>query len=321
MMKNIILFSVLIISGLQLQAQQIPLYSQYMFNRYLINPAVGGSDEQATAMVGYRNQWIGFEDAPKTFYLSFHSALDKKATGKKRFRPKQKNNHGIGTFLFNDRTGPTSRTGGYASYAYHISLNSDIRASLGTFIGVMQYAINTDKIHLADNSNDLDNALSSGNYTQFLPDASVGVYIYSDQFFAGASVFQILQNKFNLNQDILINSKLYNHYLLTGGYNFEVNEEVKIQPSIMIKYVRSAPVLMDFNLKTTLKDLIWLGVSYRNKGTLTGMLGINLNDIAELGYSYDHAFLSLNTYPGSSHEIFLGYNFIKKGKPKYRKRR
>ncbi|MDQ3535672.1 MAG: PorP/SprF family type IX secretion system membrane protein, partial [Bacteroidota bacterium] len=144
-MKKILIISVILCVGLIANAQQIPLYSQYMFNRYLLNPAVGGSEEGANFMLGYRNQWIGFEDAPKTFYLSYHTSIEEGKQGRKKFKPKQqKNNHGFGSFLFNDRTGPTSRTGGYASYAYHISLDRDIRASLGTFIGAMQYAIHAD---------------------------------------------------------------------------------------------------------------------------------------------------------------------------------
>ena len=56
-------------------AQQLPQFSQYMYNMISINPAYAGSREVMVVNLLNRNQWIGVEGAPITQTLSAHSSL------------------------------------------------------------------------------------------------------------------------------------------------------------------------------------------------------------------------------------------------------
>ena len=291
------------------------MFTQYMFNPYILNPAAGGAYLDTEAMIGYRNQWTGFEDAPKTMYFTMHGTFGQ---AKRRVRrgPRRGsrssrsmgNYHSVGGNVFNDVTGPTSHSGLYLSYAYHIELDAGVHLSLGTYLGVLQYALDTDKIVLADNSNDLDNALGTGRQTEFLPDAALGMYLHSKDYFLGLSLRQLLQNKFNYNELIEDKySQLRNHYYLTGGYNFVLDRDWTIQPSTLVKYSEPADVQVDVNLKVIYQNMFWGGLSYRTKESVSALLGVTLQESISLGYSYDYGIDQIGKYHGGSHEIVLGY--------------
>ena len=148
-MKNYILFFFFLLLALTTQAQQKALYSQYMTNYYLLNPAVTGFEKDWQLSAGFRNQWVGFEGAPKTFYLSAHTAVLKNR--KRRLRPDQ-GYHGAGGCLYSDNTGPTRRSGFQFSYAYHKPLTRELFASAGIFAGVQQFSFDPNKVQLANNS-------------------------------------------------------------------------------------------------------------------------------------------------------------------------
>ena len=127
-MKRLILISIsLFIVGQTIKAQQLPLYSQYMMNGFLLNPAITGSESYTPVRITARQQWIGIEGAPSTQAISAH-------------HPFKSKNMGVGGYLFNDKFGPVSRTGILTSYAYHINLNRmDSKLGFGLSVCAFQY--------------------------------------------------------------------------------------------------------------------------------------------------------------------------------------
>jgi type IX secretion system PorP/SprF family membrane protein len=150
-MKKYLLSFCLLLLALGARSQQQAMYSQYMTNYFLLNPAVAGFEKDWNLKVGFRNQWVGFEGAPRTFYLSGETALFK---GRRRRR--DKGHHGAGGYLYADKTGPSSRSGVLLSYAYHVPLAENLYLSGGLFAGVQQFRFDPNQVHLADNSNHLD---------------------------------------------------------------------------------------------------------------------------------------------------------------------
>ncbi|AKD03543.1 type IX secretion system membrane protein PorP/SprF [Pontibacter korlensis] len=311
-MKNYILISCFLLISSVAVAQQKALYSQYMTNYYLLNPAVAGVDKDWNIKAGYRNQWTGFEGAPKTYYLSAETALFKRTIRSRRVQPY----HGVGGYVYTDQTGPITQTGLQLSYAHHVPINRSIYFSSGLFAGVQQYRFDENKIHLAEGSNERDPVTQQGSLNAFMPDLSVGAYLHSEEFYAGASLFQVLGNKIMKNKGVEDPSRLSRHLFISGGYNIDVNRNITVTPSVLIKHVNPAPVQADFNVrgayhftnrrKSKYDDMLWAGISYRTQDAIVGLAGIQLKQQYQLSYTYDITISPMRHHSAGSHEIVLG---------------
>jgi len=153
-MKKIIFTTVLSLFALFAGAQQLEQWTQFYANEYVINPAFTGSDDYFHAHALYRNQWVGIQDAPRTYYLSVHG-------------PMVKNTMGLGGSVFSDVVGHTRRTGLQISYAYHLKLGDASKLSFALSAGVFQFSVDGGKLDL-DNPSDI--ALSTGQMSIWTPD-------------------------------------------------------------------------------------------------------------------------------------------------------
>jgi type IX secretion system PorP/SprF family membrane protein len=294
-------------------AQQRAQYTQYIMNNYLSNPAAGGVSDYWDIKAGYRNQWTGFDGAPKTFFVSGHGSI---GYPHKRVRGSaMKPHHGIGGYLYTDKTGPITWSGAYGSYSYHLKLTNKITASMGAFFGLMQYQLKGSELVFVQNPN--DPAVNKNDITKITPDASVGVWLYSEHFFIGASANQILQSKLKLGLNetsVPSTGRLNNHYFVTAGYKIELNNELDLIPTTMIKYVYAAPLQVDVNARLKYRDMVWGGISYRHQDAVALFAGIIIHEDFEIGYSYDFTTSSIRKTSGGSHEIILGVKLPFKSK-------
>ena len=278
-------------------AQQLPQYSQYMFNNYAINPAIGGSTSYIEAKSNNRYQWKGITDAPRTYVLTLNG-------------PTKTEKVGLGGTLFTDITGPTRRTGISVSYAYHLKLNEEWKLSMGLAGGFLQFAIDGSKIKLHDEG---DNVISTGIQSVIVPDFGFGLYLYNKKSYFGISAPQISQNNLRFfDYQISSLSKLEDHYYVTAGYKIDLNEDFQVEPGILIKYVKPTPVQFDFGGKITYKQKVWLGLNYRTRDAASIMAGYIYDDYLVFAYAYDITTSKLKNYSGGTHEIMLGLKFFKK---------
>jgi len=154
--------------------QQVPLYSQYMLNGFLLNPAIAGSEGYTAVNLTAREQWIGMEHAPGTYALSFQTRLMKKShisrgasVRRRKSSGSRGGNVGLGGYLFNDRNGAVDRIGFKGTYAYHIGFRHS-QLSFGLSLVAYQFSLNDDLIHLATPG---DQAWLGANKSVFIPDA------------------------------------------------------------------------------------------------------------------------------------------------------
>lgn len=293
MKKNIIILLVAIIS-LPVFGQQLPQYTQYFLNDFVINPAVTGTKKAWIGQSNNRFQWVGITDAPRTYIMSVNG-------------PVRNLNMGLGGYIFADVVGPTRRTGAMASYAYHIKINDDIKLSLGANFGVLQFMVDGSKISTKETG---DLALSAGSQQVIAPDAGAGFHLYSDRFFVGFSAPQLINNQLQFFDDYdSPTARLSRHFFFTAGYNFDVIDGLVIQPSLFVKYVDPLPVQFDATVRAIIKDKVWFGASYRMDDAVGFMLGYNLLDNLMFGYSYDYATSRIQNYTSGSHEVMLGIRF------------
>jgi type IX secretion system PorP/SprF family membrane protein len=303
-------------------SQQKPQYTQYIFNQYLLNPALSGIENYIDFKGGYRKQWSGITDAPQTSFVSAHWALGDnqlwsnaltafpEQTGNPMDRNYMQNymsspsHHGMGVTAVLDKTGPVKRLDANVTYAYHLQLSNNFNLSAGVAAGISSISLDVNALTF---DTPYDPALNRALINQVKPDLSIGLWLYGARMFAGVSVQQILPQKLSFTGENSYNlGKEVPHYFATAGYKFFVDEEISAIPSVMVKYVSPAPVSVDLNMKLAFKDKVWLGGSYRKDDSFSAMAGFNIGKMVNLTYSYDFSTSALNQVSNGSHEIVLG---------------
>ncbi len=273
-------------------AQQEAMYSQYMFNTMAINPAYAGSREVFSATLLARAQWRGIEGAPTSQTLSMDAPLYNKKVG-------------VGLIAFNDRIGLTHNTGIHGSYAYRIRF-SRYTLSMGIKLGIVQYNANLNEAVLSVGATSSDKGFQN-NISVLIPSSGAGFFLNSDKFYVGASIPNLYNTQLSKDSKVEVNK--YNHMFAIAGYVFKINEDVKLKPSFLYKFVKGAPMELDLNANLWLYDVLGLGVSYRTGDAIVGMAEIQVRNNFRVGYSYDYTITQLQKYNSGSHELILRYEF------------
>jgi type IX secretion system PorP/SprF family membrane protein len=322
MKKNLLLLVLLSFFVQTAFSQQRPQYTQYVFNNYLLNPAVTGIENYTDAKLGYRSQWTGLQGAPVTSYFSINAPIgDNFVQGDATAFPASggenpssrlftqyyraaEPHHGIGFMIVSDKAGPITQTNIDATYAYHLGITDQLNLSVGVSAGVSHINLNTDMITL-ENSN--DPVLNNINNSQWKPDLGVGVWAYSSRFYFGISAQQILpQNLYITTGNTANQSKTVPHFFATGGYKIFLSDDVTLLPSALLKFIDPAPVTFDVTMKLSFRDRFWFGGSFRKDDSYAVLAGFNLSSVVNVGYSYDVTTSALRTVSNGSHEIVLG---------------
>ena len=283
-------------------SQQRTQFTQYMINPFLYNPAVSGTEDYADIRAGYRKQWVGFEGSPRSIFISGHTNIGKYHVVNNRSKNKKKGFHGVGLVLTNDLIGPTSFTTAKFAYSYHIQLAKKVFASLGAMAGIQQFSLDGSLLNPASGSD----AAISGTASRSLADVNVGGWLYSDNFYMGATLVQVVPQKLYGKTATNIGKSAY-HYMVTAGYRIPLDYDFTFIPSVAIKAVSPAPISYDINAKIRYQDLGWVGISYRRTDAVAFMAGVIINDMFDLSYSYDVTASNIRKYSGGSHEVIIGY--------------
>ncbi len=296
-MKYILRVFILVCFANAVSAQQIPLTSQYMFNDYLLNPAVAGSSDFLTASISARSQWTGLQGAPKTQFFSMHTKVGEKM--------------GVGGYVFNDVTGPVSERGVQLSYAYHLKVGDKSNVSFS--LAGMFFFHDVNQAYLKAEEGD-DQALTTMKINSFSPDINFGILYYNDKLKLGLSAPQLLQNNiYGTTADENLNN-LVRHYYFFGEYKIDAGDKIAIIPSTLVKYVQGAPFQFDLNTRLLYDEKYWLGVSYRYNNSVAALVGLNYKNFS-FGYSYDYALTDIKDYSSGGHEIFLSMKLFEKKAP------
>ena len=279
------------------KAQTEPMYSQYMYNMLGVNPAYAGNREATSLNFFQRRQWVGLSGAPQTTSMSIDGASNN-------------NKFGWGVQLYDDKLGVEKADGANLMFSTHIQISQKGVLSGGLSIGLMNYRI--DLMNVQGRYTPSDPAFYS-NFNKWLPDVGLGIYYNTDKFYVGLSVPNVLKSRLTafdvMNSGIQkVNST---HLFFTLGYVFDVNDDVKIKPSTMIKAVGGAPIELDLNTNLWLKDFIGIGCSYRTGDAIVAMAEAQINENLRFGYAYDMTISPLKYYNDGSHEIMIRYEFGK----------
>lgn len=313
--------TVALLSRSALLAQQVPMYSQYVMNGFLINPSIAGRDGYTTVNVTVREQWVGLGNSPATYAASFQTRLLKNSyisrstsVRRKTIRPTKGGNVGLGGYVFNDRNGIMSRTGILGAYAYHLQLGQTGGypnfLSFGLAATLYQYAIDLNGnllLHDVD-----DEFLNNYDRVVYIPDFNFGTTYTTNIFYVGFAMSSLSRGSIlfgNLGDNE--RSEL-GHYFLTGGakIRFPGNSDWEIQPSALIKSsdMLFKSVQMDLTTRVFYKNDYWAGLSYRTGDAMILLFGLKY-DKFYFAYAFDFALTEVRKHTFGSHELTLAVKF------------
>ncbi len=292
-------------------AQQDAQYSQYMFNGIYINPAYAGYKEVLNVHSFYRTQWTGIQGAPRSMAL----AVDAIAND---------GNVGLALQVASDKLGAQTNLSVYGNYAYRIRMNDDGSSRLALGVGAGMVNLSIDGSMLNPNRPEVGQPI--GTESTIVPDARAGVYFSNDKFYAGLSADNLISQYIDIDRYAFI-PQPKPHYYLTAGALLPINQDFQVKPSLLIKDDRGGPTSLDVNAFLMIKDLIWLGGSYRTGiklydksylqrdlsplNSATAAIQIFPSQKLRIGYAYDFSVGPLQGYSGGTHEISIAFSFIK----------
>jgi len=302
-MKKLYLVALVVFTTMvDLHAQQDPHYTQYMYNMSVMNPAYAGSKENLSMGLLYRKQWVEIEDAPTTGTFFGHAPVGK--------------NVGLGLSFINDKIGPVEENNVYGDFSYTLNLGGEHKLAFGVKLGLTFHNVglfSDINYTLPQQGDDAFSKDITNTYFNF----GSGFFYYTNKYYLGLSVPNMLKSThldIQRGGDELQFGTETSHYFLTGGYVFDINENVKFKPFFMLKSAFSAPTSLDLSTNFLFNEKFEVGATYRLEDSFGAMINYAINPSLRIGYAYDHIVSDLKVTTPSSHEIILLFdlNFPKK---------
>jgi len=286
---TIILGTLAILSINFIYSQQDPQYTQYMYNMHIVNPAYAGSEGTLNIGLLHRTQWVGLDGAPKTTVAAINAPIKK--------------NIGLGLSVFADEIGPVKEQNAFVDVSYTIQTSDYGNLAFGLKGGFTFLDAQLSTLDLGDDIPDdvFDNDIND-SYANF----GAGAFYYTDHFYAGLSMPNML-NQFHLNRKggVISSASEKMHYYLTSGYVFEMNDNLKLKPSVLLKGVEGAPLSIDLAGNVLINNKFELGVSWRIDDSLNALMNVEVANGFRIGYAYDYTLSNLGDFNSGSHEVIL----------------
>ncbi len=280
--------------------QQLPQFTQYMFNTISINPAYAGSRETLSFVGLHRSQWAGFDGGPQTQTFSVHSPLHNDKIG-------------LGLSFINDRLGYENFSYVYGDFSYTLQVGDNTELALGLKAGFTTFNLDSNFLNDPTVINDpfftnIDN--------RFTTNIGVGGFLHSDRWYLGLSAPRIINNDYNQgnsnNTEFVALERV--SYYLTGGYVFDVSSNIKFKPAALVKATNGAPLSYDISGNFLFNDKLWLGAAYRineSLGAFGAIADFQINKQLRIGYAYEIPNSVIRPYTNGTHEVLLIFEIQK----------
>lgn len=275
-------------------SQQEPVYTQYMYNSSLFNPAYSGSAGHMTIFGQYRTQWVGLTGAPQTANISIDSPIGDSGLG-------------IGVNYTNDRIGAVDANNFSVNLSYTIDVNYTYKLAFGLKGSANLKSFDPQKLDWYE-PNDPYSENSFDN--KFNANIGAGLFLYSDKTYIGFSIPYFLENDYTASKEGIAVMKTRMHYYLTAGHVINLNQDFLFKPAVLLKAVDGAPLQVDLSANFMYKEKVTLGLAYRWDASVSAIAGFQVSDNIFLGYSYDFDTTNLSHYNSGSHEFFLKFDLF-----------
>ena len=320
-MKKIVGIAILIITSSYSYSQQIPQYSQYLRNQFMVNPAAAGVYGFTDVTISGRLQWQGFTNAPMSSYASICAPISK--AQKVKYNPSLrmstgpvlspevetgKLKHAIGGQLATDEYGAFRKVSFSGTYAIHLPLDKahKYNLSFGAKLGMTNNAFLQDRAVVL-------NPTTDGTYVEVIKNQAnqntmnigSGWYLYSSKLFLGISADQLTRDMVSFGASTAnFDSRI--HTYITAGFKVIDKPTFTLTPSVLVKYMASAPLSIEGSVQAVFGNRFWTAVSYRNTDAIVAALGLTISNKFKFGYSYDYSVSKMKNYANGSHELVLG---------------
>lgn len=283
----------LILMAVKSSAQQDPMFTHYMYNMSVINPAYATDNADVLNLGGlYRAQWVGAVGGPTSGTFFAHKPISKRVE--------------LGISVVHDQIGDVvNENNVFVDFAYVLPVSEKTKLSFGAKAGATFFDTNFNGFEYTDP--ELDPAFAN-NISKVFPNIGAGMYLFGENYYAGVSVPNLLMTKHLERQDgIIADGVEAMHYFITGGYvfTFNGNDNFKLKPAFMAKAVSGAPLSIDFTTNVLINNKFELGVGYRHGDSVSGLTSFYLTPTLRVGYSYDYTLTNLRNFNSGSHEVFL----------------
>jgi type IX secretion system PorP/SprF family membrane protein len=257
----------------------------------VINPAYAGSKESLSMTALYRRQWSGFDGAPETITFSGHAPIGEKT--------------GLGLSAIKDELGPVKETNVFIDFSYTLQVSDNAKLALGLKAGATFHDVALSTLLLTDPGDPFFSQDINNTY----PNIGAGAFFYTDRFYLSVSVPNLL-NSVHLDENGLKYGSETNHFFAATGYVFDLSENVKLKPHVLVKGAFDAPFSFDANLNALFYEKFELGASYRLDDSFSGLVGFQATPNFRIGYAYDGVVSDLDVVTSASHEIILTFDIF-----------
>lgn len=289
-MKNFYILIAILFAGLSsTQAQQLPQFTQYMYNTISINPAYAGSRDGLSLTALHRSQWAGIDGGPRTQTFSVHSPLSNEKVG-------------LGLSVINDRTGYENYTYLYGDFSYTINVSADVTLAFGLKGGMSYYDLDEE---LFAEPSVIQDPFFRERFNKWTPNFGAGLYLSSQDWYLGLSAPKILNNDNNEFSEYVALEQV--HYYLTGGYVFDLSSNWKLRPTALVKATSGAPLSFDMSGTVIYDEKLYVGATYRIDDAIGAFVDFQIFEPLRIGYGYEYSISDLRPYTSGSHEVILIY--------------
>jgi len=302
-MKKITLYILLFFLSIIVNAQQEALFTHYMFNKLLYNPATAGTENNIELMSIHRSQWVAFKGAPVTQNLIGQLPINNKM--------------GLGLTVLNDKAGPLRYTNFSGDYSYSIQISEKSKLAFGVKASLNLLSANINQLVAIDQS---DVTLNENINNNTSSNIGAGLYYYSNNMFVGVSSPRIIQNRISTTNNLGTSTSILEevrHYYIVAGKTFILTdtESLVYKPTTLIKATENGPVQIDITSTFEYNNKISGGIAWRINEGLGLLFGLNITQNLGFGYAYDWSYGNQTfKYNGGSHEAFIRYRINKKVK-------
>lgn len=266
-------------------SQQIPNYTQYLYNMQILNPAYVGSRAELSMSLLSRQQWVGVPGAPITRTFSING--------------RTQNGIGIGATVVNDKIGLSESTNVNLDASYTIVTSEFSRLSFGLKGGITTYSNNYANAITPDSD---VYASTAGNF----PNVGFGAFFYNRKFYFGLSIPYLFETPQFYIEENFNGTRLAENtnYFFTTGARFKLTENLMFKPSTMVRYTTNLPISIDLNANVLYHNVVEAGFSYRHQNSLSVLFAVIVSEKFRIGYAYDHKLQTLGNNL-STHEIIF----------------
>ena len=275
-------------------AQQLPQFTQYMYNTISINPAYAGSRETLSVVGLHRSQWVGLEGGPQTQTLSIHAPMKNERVG-------------LGLSFINDELGYQNFSYLYGDFSYTIPTGKTSKLAFGIKAGFTSYSLDSE--FQQDLSND---PVIFGFENRWKPNIGAGLYWHSQRWYLGLSAPRLLNTDYTGDAEFQALERV--SYYFTGGYVFDLSENTKFKPAALLKATSGAPLSFDVTANFLFYEKFWAGAAYRineRSAAVGAIADFQVSKQLRIGYAYEYPLSELRPYTSGTHEVLLMFELFK----------